>query len=187
MATVYHLKGAMAEGKLTGIGYSHLRETYITSPTYDFEVYRFGALVISLNGADLQMLGKNVIATYPCAAAQHVQGDFLPAWESPNPFPEITSGSTVYGTPIYFKVDYNSTLTVTSIALTKVSDGTKITTRNLTASTDPAKMIGMNEFFAVPTSALAVGQTYRVVAEGTVDGNAWLKDYTFKVNHLRNY
>ncbi|RZS57143.1 hypothetical protein EV685_1709 [Sphaerotilus mobilis] len=182
MTTVYHLKGAMVEGKLAGIGYSHLRDTDITSPASDFEVYRYGTQVMSLNGADLQRLGTNVVATYPCAAAQQVQGNFQPAWERPNPFPEITSNTINYGTPIYFKVDYTSTLTVTSLALIQVSDGTTIATRNLTAATDPARMLGKHEFFAVPTSALTVGQSYRVVAAGTVDGHAWLKDYIFTVS-----
>lgn len=183
IGTVYHLTGAMAEGKLAGVGVSYQRGSYALSPTNDFEQYRFGVQVASLAGGDLQKLGTGNVASYPCSGATQVKGVFVPATESPNPFPDVTLTSVAYGTPIYFKADRGSVLTVAAIAVTKVSDGSAVPVRTLTSSTDPAHEVLGHEFFAVPTAALAVGETYRVVANGNVGNAAWAKNFTFQVRY----
>lgn len=176
MGTVYHLSGAMFAGRLGGVGSSHASTAYDTTTT--FEVYRFGAL-IAVTDSNPQRLGTGVVATYPCAAATHASATFAPATESPNPFADVTSSSVIYGTPVYLKVDASSVLMVSSATITRVSDSSLLTVRQVTHANDPAGQVGANEFFMVPTAPLIVGAAYAVSVTGTVDGVAFTKTFSF--------
>ena len=176
MGTVYHLSGAMYPGRLGGVGSARASTAYDSTTT--FEVYRFGALIATTD-SNAQRLGSGVVATYPCVAAKHVSATFLPATESPNPFPDVTSSSVVYGTPVYLKVDASSVLAVTSATITRVSDSSSVPVRQVTRASDPAAQVGANEFFMVPTAALVPGADYAVAVTGTVDNVMFTKNFTF--------
>ncbi len=175
LGTVYHLSGSMYGGRVGGIAAAH--GTFATTGGNSEEDYRFGALIATLD-ANPQRLGTGTVATYPCAGATQLTSTFKPATESPNPFPDITNTSTVYGTPVYLKVDAGSVLTVTSATITR-GDGTVVATRQITKAVDPSGELGANEFFAIPASALLVGATYSVQVAGTVDGTPFNKAFTF--------
>lgn len=175
--TVYHLSGVMNAGRAGGIGSANK-----TGPTNskDFFQQQFRLVAdFAFDSANPQRLGSSNVASWPCAGLTGVGGTFKPATESPNPFPEITDENVKYGTPIYFKADAGSTLVVSAATVTKVSDNSVLVLRQLGAANDPAKMIGANEVFLVPTTALAAASSYAVSATGTLNGTAFTKTFTF--------
>jgi hypothetical protein len=180
LTTVYHQTSAFWPGRDGGVGHDYRTSSVLSGgATWSLEDYHFGALTGWAAPAVTQKLGSGNIATYPCAAASYANASWSPAYESPNPFPEITSASVVYGTPVYFKADAGSTLVVTAATVTKVSDGSVLALRQLSKANDPAAEIGDNEVFLVPTTALAVGASYSVSATGTLNGTAFTKTFMF--------
>ena len=176
--TVYHARGAFWAGRSGGTGSS-----LATGPsaTAGFNQTQFRMVAEVSNEADAlkQKLGTGNLATWPCNGLTGVRGTFTPATEAPNPFPDVTSASTKYGTPIYLKADAGSTLMVTSATVTRSTDGTVLLLRQLTNANDPAGEIGGNEVFFVPTAALSPGSTYAVSATGTLNGTTFIKAFTF--------
>ena len=175
--TVYHARGALWGGRSGGIG-----STLGTGPFqtgFNMTVYRIVAEVSDEADSLKQKLGTGNIATWPCAGLTGVAGVFVPATESPNPFPEITSTTVTYGTPIYFKADPGSVLVVSTATVTKVLDNSMLVLRQLTKANDPVAEIGANEVFVVPTTALAKASSYTVNATGTLNGTAFTKTFTF--------
>ena len=176
--TVYHARGAFWAGRSGGTGAS-----LATGPsaTAGFNQTQFRMVAEVSNEADAlkQKLGTGNLATWPCNGLTGVRGTFTPATEAPNPFPDVTSASTKYGTPIYFKVDPGSVLMITTATLTRPSDGSVLTTRMLNKSSDPTAQIGANEAFIVAITALAAGSSYTVNITGTVDGVAIARTFGF--------
>lgn len=160
--TVYHLSGALFEGSDVGFG-ADIQTA--TSGTSRREEYRFG----SLNGYQAQVirLGAGVLATYPCANSINVPTAFVPAYESPNPFPAMTSDTQRVGPPIYLKVDSGQALSLTAAS---VVDGAGVTvpTTVLTASNDANSDISANEIFVVPNRPLASNAVYQVALSGSI-------------------
>ena len=175
--TVYHLSGAMNAGRAGGVGVSNGTGPSGSS-SYFQQQFRLVA-DFALDGNNPQKLGSSTVATWPCAGLAGVGGTFKPATESPNPFPSVTDTSVAYGTPIYLKADAGSTLVVSTATVTKVSDGSVLALRQLNSSNDPSAEIGTNEWFLVPTTALAAGSSYSVSATGTLNSTAFTKTFTF--------
>jgi hypothetical protein len=176
--TVYHLSGAMWAGRSGGIG--SVNKTGVFSDTRTQNMFMIDALVSNESDANKQRLGSGVVASYPCDGLTGVGTTFIPAQESPNPFPEITSVAVTYGTPVYFKSDAGSTLTIASAQITNATDGTVQPHRTINQSTDQAGHIKSNEYFVVPTVALKSGTRYSVTATGVLDGTAFTKTFTFQ-------
>lgn len=176
--TVYHLSGAMWAGRFGGIG--AVNKTGAFSETRTQNMFIVNALVSNEADANKQKLGTGVVASYPCDGLTGVGTTFTPAQESPNPFPDITSISVAYGTPVYFKADAGSALIVTAVQIKNVADGTVQPHRALDKATDQAGHIQSNEYFIVPTAALKTGARYTVTAAGTLDGTSFSKTFTFQ-------
>ena len=177
--TVYHQQGAMFDGLDVGFG-ADLRTA--ASGTSRRDEYRFG----SLNGfqTHYQIFGAGQVATYPCQGSTNVPTAFAPAFESPNPFPAMTSALQVVGPPIYLKADFPQVLTLTSSSIS--SAGVAVPTTVLTHANDPARdsrdnpFIGRHEAFVVPTVALAPNTVYQVSLAGTVNGLAFNRSFTLR-------
>ena len=179
MATVYHLSGAMWPGRLGGVGADHELGSKVSNGfTYTLEAYRFGMLA-GWTANDPQRLGAGNVATYPCSGSTAASASWKPATEAPNPFADVTSTAVNYGTPIYLRADAGVVMLVTSATVTKVADGSTIALRQVNKTTDPAGIVGSNEWFLVPTTALQVGAAYSVNVAGTLDGVAFTKTFTF--------
>lgn len=176
--TVYHARGAFWGGRSGGVG-----SVLATGPTGQAGAnqtqYRIVSEISDEADALKQKLGSANIATWPCAGLTSVGGTFRPATESPNPFPDVTNSSTIYGTPVYLKADPGSVLVVSAATITKVSDGSTLAYRQLTKANDTVGEITDNEVFLVPTTALAAGSSYTVHAVGTLNGVALTKDFSF--------
>jgi uncharacterized protein YkwD len=175
MNTVYHLVGAMYHGPDVGLG-ADIQDVS-TGGTARREEYRFG----SLNGFQNSsiMLGRNVLATYPCDGSANIPTAFFPASENPNPFPYITDTKISVGPPIYLKVDEGQTLTLTSSSVVS-QYGTRVPTTVLTARVPkPDPYIGDNEVFVVPTTALQSNTSYEVNLGVKITLNGQLNGFEF--------
>lgn len=178
--TVYHLAGAMYYGADVGLG-AYMKTTMINATTWR-EEYRFG----SLNGYQTShiTLGAGKVVTYPCQDSSSVPTKFVPALESPNPFPEMTSTSQTVGPPIYLKADAGQLLMVTSANVSQ--NGVNVPITVLTNANDPnfvpdrvdVKYIGKNEAFVVPTVALIPNTTYTVNLTGTINSVPFSRGFT---------
>ena len=171
----------MWAGRQGGIGATNGAGLYSTEG-WTQNLYALVALVSDEPDARKQKLGTGTVASYPCAGLTEVWPDFAPAKESPNPFPDVTSRSVVYGTPIYLKTDPDSVLLVSSAEIRGNADGVSIPVRTITKSTDAVNQLRANEFFMVPTTALAAASSYTVTVSGTVDGTAFTKTFTFQTH-----
>lgn len=169
--TVYHLTGAMYEGADVGFGAD--LQTVSTGTTSRREEYRFG----SLNGyqAGRLSLGAGQLATYPCQGSSNIPPEFVPANESPNPFPTMTSSGDKLGPPIYLKVDAGQVLRVTSGRVSQ--NGVSVPATLLTASNDPHQELGRHEAFVIPNSALTPYATYQVDLAGTINGTPFSRSF----------
>lgn len=171
--TVYHLIGAMYNGADVGFG-ADIQT--VAAGTIRREEYRFG----SLNGYQTRRitLGAGKLATYPCQDSSNIPPAFVPANETPNPFPTMTSSSQTVGPPIYLKADAGQVLTVTASSVSK--GGITVPTQLLNRSNDPQvpKEIGTHEAFVVPTSALSPNSTYQVTLSGTLNGTPFTRSFS---------
>ncbi len=172
--TVYHLTGAMYDGADVGFGVDI--QTAV-SGTSRREEYRFG----SLNGYQTQVirLGAGNLATYPCANSINVPPVFVPAYESPNPFPAMTSTSQTLGPPIYLKVDSGQVLTLGTASVTS-SSGVGIPITVLTAANDRQREIAANEVFVVPNNALLPNTNYQVSLSGIINSTRFTRNFTLR-------
>jgi len=168
MNTVYHLSGAMYEGRDVGMG-AYMDTQKITSTTWR-EEYRFGALVGYRHTASPIVLGAGQVATYPCANSTNIPPSFAPAYESPNPFPGYSSAQLV-GPPIYIKVDDGQVLS--NVSATVSRNGVAVATVVLNFSNDPHTVIQRNEVFVVPSSQLLANSSYQVTLSGFVGTTAF--------------
>jgi hypothetical protein len=181
--TVYHLSGAMYEGRDVGLG-AYLKTTMISATTWR-EEYRFGAL----NGYETTSrritLGAQKVVTYPCQGSSNVPTAFAPAEESPNPFIGTNYASAIVGPPIYLKVDAPQVLTVNTASSSITQDGFAVPFVVLTNANDPnidsldgQPYITPSEVFVIPTRALQPNASYQVSLNGTVNNVAFNRSFT---------
>lgn len=172
MNTVYHLVGAMYEG--VDIGFGADLQTAVDGNSRR-EEFRFGAL----NGYQTQRvtLGAGKLATYPCEGSQAIPTRFVPADESPNPFPALASGQSV-GPPIYLKVDAGQVLRISASSIS--SEGDSVPTQVLTHANDPQRELGAHEAFVVPSRALLPNTSYRVILSGSIDAQSFSRSFTLR-------
>ena len=163
--TVYHLSGAMYEGSEVGLG-AYLATTKVNAVTWR-EEYSFGSLIGYQYTNQRVTLGTGKVATYPCRGSVSIPTGFIPANETPNPFPDLDPNTAV-GPPIYLKVDEGQTLTLTSSSVVS-QYGTRVPVTVLTAHLPkPDPHIGDNEIFVVPNAALQPDTDYLVTLNGKV-------------------
>jgi len=182
--TVYHMAGAMYNGADVGFG-AYIDTRMIDATTWR-EEYRFG----SLNGYQTATLklGTGKLATYPCQGSSNIPPAFVPALESPNPFPEMTSTSQTVGPPIYLKVDAGQAFKVTYSNVSQ--NGVNVPTTVLTNANDPntdmygQKYIDKNEVFVVPLVALIPNTTYTVSLAGTINGVSFSRSFAMSTGLL---
>lgn len=173
MTTVYHLIGAMYEG--TDVGFGTDIRTAVDGNSRR-EEYRFG----SLNGYQTTRvnLGNGKLVTYPCEGSRNIPVSFVPANETPNPFPAMTGSNQQVGPPIYLKVDAGQVLKLDGANLNGA--GSEVAATLLTQANDPHQVIEANEAFVVPTRVLAPDTTYQVNLSGSIDGRVFSRSFTMR-------
>ena len=172
LTTVYHLRAMVAGWKAVGIahgqaqfpdtmgGYANHRTTF------DFAV-PFGQ----------QPQGKDGLRTYPCQGTTTAYNEFVPASESPNPAPAL--GNASLGTPIFVNSPIGTTLTVSSGLVREKGAVSVISLLQINAANDVQKRLGANDVFLIPMRKLTAGTEHEVSVEGTIDGVAFTRTFTF--------
>jgi uncharacterized protein YkwD len=166
IATVYHRIGLMMQFP---------RDVGIAVGTDQFQtmVVTFGY------NSTQQKNATDYFGSYPADKQTNVP---LVAYiETPNPFPEITYAE--FGTktsfPITVAVESRSTLAVTSFTVTEAGQSTPLDVRLMTKETDPNKMIQANTAAIIGKAPFKPNTSYTVRFEGTNNGAAIVKTWTF--------
>lgn len=181
--TVYHLSGAMYEGRDVGLG-AYLATTKVNAVNWR-EEYSFGSLNAYRSPNQPIRLGSGKVVTYPCQGSRDIPTSFEPANESPNPFVGSQYASAIVGPPIYLKVDAPQVLTVNTAGSSIAQNGSAVPFIVLTNSNDPntdlldgEPYIAPNEVFVIPTTALSRNTSYQVTLNGTINNVPFNRSFT---------
>lgn len=184
MSAPYHLKSMFRGYRNVGIDIA-LTSEHLAGGEAAIGVFNYGTLASS----SIQLPSSTEILTYPCEG--HTGANYKMAQgETPSPVPGRNFGVNPIGTPILVNVRYGNTLTLTSATLTKVTTSASIPLRTplSTKATDiNASYMHSNEGFIIPDVALEPNTRYRAVINGTNNGVAFTKDFTFTTGSGGNY
>lgn len=117
-------------------------------------------------------LGRGRIVTYPGDGQVMVPTTFLSDTESPDPVPN----QNAVGYPVSVHADITSSVTVSSFTI-KPRNGSALTTRLLSSATDAHTKPQVAAI--VPLTTLSANTTYDVSYNGTVDGVAVSRNWSF--------
>ncbi|MES2530935.1 MAG: hypothetical protein V4636_07855 [Pseudomonadota bacterium] len=170
LSTVYHMQALLLPRADLGVGYAEQRGADVFTQV---TVMEFGAKTGVPNTVQSDVL------TYPCEGTTAVRPSFTPSKETPNPMPSTGDGTV--GTPLYIRAPEGSVLALTSSSVT-ASDGNAVATTVLNSTNDPEKRLTQAQIFVVPQSALIKGKSYQVNFNGTVDGKAFNRTFSFTPN-----
>lgn len=174
-STVYHLGGAM--DRITEIGVGVSGYAYNTpGGTLNTKYLNIDLSIPSTISSAGQQINASDVATFPCQGSTNLVPDFR--GEDPDPFPNVDRSITPYGHPVYVMARIGNTLTLTFGSMT-LRGGTAVPTTILTQSNDPNNRLLSNQAFLVPTTKLADNSTYDVVINGTNNGTAFTRSFSF--------
>ena len=163
----YHQNGFFDDSaNLIGIGFA--QGSYLGTPS-DSETWQLG-------GAYSQPIPEGQFLTFPCAGVTNVPYSG-PDLESPTP-PGITG---THGIPVTLVANWNDVIRLTAASITGPSGSLPV--QFLDSSTDPNHELGAYEAVAYPTTAMAPNTTYTVTLNGTINGAAFSKTFTFATNN----
>jgi hypothetical protein len=165
LSGVYHI--AIGAWPVTAIGVGESEITFNGFPQVQ------GSLTI----ANLQPMTTSGPLTFPC------QGTTGIAYEGggETPTPPNTSGQ--FGTPVAVTGNPTDTIVLTSGTMTPTS-GPAITLNVLDSANDPNKLLPAFEGVAYSTSPLSPNTTYAVSINGTYNGTAFSRNFTFTTGNV---
>ncbi|HDR8992912.1 MAG: CAP domain-containing protein [Burkholderia contaminans] len=165
LAGVYHSDVAAFPVDTVGIGEG---ETQTSSGGFQFTN---SWMSLSLLNTQMQKIA-NSPATFPCEGVTGVP--HKAANEIPMP-PNISASG--WGTPIAVMGNLTDAVVLQSASVTGPSGAVAVQVLN--ASTDPNKELGTYQAVAYPTSPLSPNTTYSVTLNGTVNGTAFSRSFSF--------
>ncbi|NTB05930.1 CAP domain-containing protein [Agrobacterium tumefaciens] len=166
IATVYHRAGLM---------FQFPREIGIAVGTDVFQTF-----VVNFGYSSArQFNASNYFGAYP--ADQQTNVPRVMYIETPNPLPDVAYAD--YGTktsyPINVVSESATTLSVTSFTVTEAGQSAPLDARIMTKDNDPNKMLTANTAFLIGKAPFKANTTYQVRFEGTVNGAAMVKTWSF--------
>jgi hypothetical protein len=169
--TVYHMTIMMDSGSFDiGIGAAATQvegTTFVTIDTGNKLNY-------------YQDIGPSDLATYPCGGqAISLQYQSNTSDETPNPLPGHNYSANPVGQPILVAIQHGRTIAISSMTLTAANGTTISAAAILTGTNDPNKELELNQAVFIPSAPLTVGTSYTVVVNGTNDGVAFSRTFTF--------
>lgn len=168
LSTVYHMAVLLSPRRDVGVGYAEQKGG---SAFAQVTVMEFGTKAGVDNAAQSDLL------TYPCEGTTVARAAFLPARETPNPMPGVGDGTV--GTPLYLRAPAGKVLVLRNHRLSG-PDGVAVATTVLDAANDPAQRLGAAQVFVLPRQALVKGAGYHATFDGTIDGNAFSRSFSFQ-------
>jgi uncharacterized protein YkwD len=163
----YHEAGLFAPTIDFGMAYS----TVSMGPT---TTYYVPEIMLGYQGTAPAL--TNAPLTYPCQGATNVDYESAQT-ESPAPL-SINTGTNPIGTPIVVMGNTSDNIALTSAQIQ--APGGAVTGMDIIESAgDVNHELLPNEAVAFTPSPLQPSTTYRAVLQGTINGNAFIRDFTF--------
>lgn len=131
-------------------------------------------------GAAYQAPGPDVVLTYPCQGTTGTATE-LANQESPSPVPGRNFVTSPIGQPIVVELAFGNTLTLTSATLVDMANGSGVALlAPVTSANDPNPgYLEGNEGFIMPNAPLAANTSYQVTLNGTNNGAAFSRTFSF--------
>ena len=172
----YHLMGLISGFVDVGIGYSASSDIKNNNPTTPYTV-----LAINL-GTPYNLYqsaaSNDTVRTYPCEGTVGVENQM--DGESPSPTPGRDLFENPIGSSIAVTIDYNHALTITNASIVNIENNTRESVLTpVTSLTDVNKRLFKNEGFIMADKPLLPNTKYRVTINGTDDGKAFYKEFTY--------
>jgi hypothetical protein len=165
LSGVYHI--GVAAWPVTSVGVGVNQTTFNGFPEIQ------GTLTLA-NPQAMRSIGP---LTFPC------QGTTGIAYEGGGETPTPPNTSGPFGTPVAVSGNPTDTIVLTSGTMTPTS-GPVITLNVLNSASDPNKDIPAYEGVAYPTSPLSPNTTYAVSINGTYNGTAFSRNFTFTTGNI---
>ncbi|SIT34879.1 conserved exported hypothetical protein [Paraburkholderia ribeironis] len=165
LSGIYHIAIAVWPATSVGIG------------NYETTFNGFPQLWASLTFANMQAKLASVPLTFPCQGTTGVA--YSAGGETPTP--PNTSGN--WGTPVAVAGNLTDTIRLQSGTMTDTA-GNVITLQVLDSASDPNKLLPAFEAVAYPTAPLTPNANYTVSINGTVNGTAFSRNFTFTTGNI---
>ncbi|MFM0027493.1 CAP domain-containing protein [Paraburkholderia madseniana] len=165
LSGVYHIGIASWPVTSAGVGVNQI--TFNGYPQIQ------GSMIV----ANLQPMTTSGPLTFPC------QGTTGIAYEGGGETPTPPNTSGAFGTPVSVTGNPSDTIVLTSGTMTPAS-GPVITLNVLNSASDPNKLLPAFEGVAYPTSPLSPNTTYTVSINGTYNGTAFSRNFTFTTGNV---
>ena len=164
MNTVYHRESMLSDQvQDIGIGYALPSDLVVDLGTR-------GKLTGLLPGQ---------LAIYPADGTINPYPAFEPGTEAPNPLANMRSAPAVVGAPISVYAGDQRDLNVTTFQLILNSTGAIVNSKLITKKTDVSGYSGASFAHLLPMQPLELDQSYSVLLQGTIDGKAFSKNWSF--------
>ncbi|TBR77005.1 MAG: CAP domain-containing protein [Burkholderiaceae bacterium] len=178
LASPYHEVDLMRGWINIGIGYMDSNAAGTTATYGARTVMNVDEGVPS--GATYQVPGPDDVLTYPCQGTTGTATE-LANQESPSPVPGRNFVTSPIGQPIVVELAFGNTLTLTSATMVDMANGSTVA---LLAPVDSANdpnpgYIESNEGYIMPNAPLAANTSYQVTLNGTNNGTAFSRTFSF--------
>jgi uncharacterized protein YkwD len=125
-----------------------------------------------------QLQEPDEVLTYPCAATVGTATALFT--EVPSPIPSRNLATQPVGQPIFVQVLKGQVLTLTASSIVKTSDAAVVPLAvTLTSANDPNAKVLPHQAILIPDQPLTANTSYSVTLQGTNNGQAFLKNFTF--------
>ncbi|KVT75720.1 serine protease [Burkholderia territorii] len=148
-------------------------ETQVTSGSY---TYTESWQSVSMYGASAQQ-PSNGPKTFPCDGVTGLP--YREVGEIPAP-PNVSASG--WGTPITVMGNLTDVIVLQSASITGPSGAVAV--QLLNSDSDPNKLLGKYQAVAYPTSPLQPNTTYSVTINGTVNGTAFSRNFSFTTGNV---
>lgn len=136
-------------------------------------------VVIDFGFGGKQNNASNFVTTYPLNGQANLPLAMNP--EAPSPLADVSGNAfgTSTSSPISFYAAYGTTVSVNSFTVTKDGQNSPLPMKLITASNDINKMVDTNTAHLLGSSPFAANTKYNVSFNGTVNGVAVSKTWSF--------
>ncbi|AKM45332.1 serine protease [Burkholderia contaminans] len=167
---VYHSDVATFPIDTVGVGEY---QTQVSSGTTQFTTSWLSMSILNIASKSV----SNAPATFPCAGVTGVP--YKETSEIPMP-PNVSN--TGWGTPISVMGNLTDVIVLQSASITGPSGAVAVQVLN--SDSDPNKLLGKYQAVAYPTSPLLPNTSYSVTINGTNNGTAFSRNFTFTTGNV---
>ncbi|MEC7120973.1 MAG: hypothetical protein VXW65_13880 [Pseudomonadota bacterium] len=187
LSAPYHLNGMMSGQREVGIALVSSQDPEMAGNP-QLTNFVFNLMLGLPSGQAQQEITRGEVKTYPCAGTTNTVTQLLD--EQPNPIPNRNLKTQPIGQPILLRAAVGQRLSLNQFQMTDQA-GQAVSLLLLNRTNDPHRNLNLirdNEAVLMPDRPLQPQHRYRVVAEGTVDGQAFTKvDFFFTTGAVNEF